>query len=69
MPFLGNWGPLQTQPKRAQFYTIASGLYDYWFDTVHNTLRIRSGGTELTNGASITADTIEFHAQFNKNAF
>lgn len=69
-PFLGNWGPLQTQPQDAWFYssTAASG-YSYVYDTVHNTLRIFSGGTELANAAAITADTIHFCAEFLKNAF
>lgn len=69
-PFLGNWGATQTQPVDAWFYsaTAASG-YSYVYDTVNNTLRIFNGGTELTNGASITPDTIHFCAEFLKNAF
>lgn len=62
----GNIAVLQNAPlpQTAAFYTIASGVYDYWWDKAHNTLRIRSGATELTNGAAITADTIEFEAKF-----
>lgn len=68
--YLGNWGPGQTQPADAWFYssTAATG-YSYVFDAVHNTLRIFNGGTELTNGASITADTIHFCAEFIKQGF
>src|SRR5690242_1666335 len=47
-------------PVLALFFTIASGLYEYWWDTVHQTLRISLAGVELTNGAAITADTIAF---------
>lgn len=69
VPFVGDWGPTQTQPQDAWFYTAASGLYSYQFDTVHNTLRIALGGVELTNGATITADTIHFCAEFIKQSF
>jgi hypothetical protein len=51
-------------PVLALFFTIASGLYEYWWDTVHQTLRISLAGVELTNGAAIAADTIAFHAEF-----
>jgi hypothetical protein len=68
-PFQGNWGPLQTQPQDAWFYSALDGAYQYNFDKTHNTLRINSGGTELANGAAITADAINFRAEFLKNAF
>jgi predicted permease len=51
-------------PVFAEFFTKAGGLYVYWYDTVHNTLRISLAGVELANGAAITADTIAFHAEF-----
>lgn len=65
---VGQWGPTQTQPQVAFFFsTTAATGYSYIYDTVHNTLRIFNGGTELTNGAAITADTIAFEAEFLKN--
>ena len=68
-PFIGDWGPTQTQPQDAWFYSALSSGYSYVFDKTHNTLRIFSGSTELANGASITADTINFAAEFLKNRF
>ena len=75
VPFLGNWGPDQTQPADAFFYSAGGEAatdqvgYGYVFDKTNNTLRITSGGTELSTGATITADTINFEAEFPKNAF
>jgi len=62
-----NVGPTQTQPDPAYFFskTGATG-YTYVYDGTHNTLRIWNGGTELANAASITADTIGFEAEFQK---
>lgn len=45
--------------------TGATG-YNYEYDDTLGTLRIWSAGTELTSGASITTDTISFHAEFSK---
>ncbi|MGA9668247.1 MAG: hypothetical protein WBQ94_03515 [Terracidiphilus sp.] len=54
----GNLGT-QTQPIVAVFRSTTGGVfYSYKFDTVHNTLRIATGGTELSNAGNITADTI-----------
>src|ERR1700749_929595 len=35
-----------------------TGLQSYIYDSVHNTLRIYGGSTELTNAGAITVDTI-----------
>jgi hypothetical protein len=53
-------------PAIAWFITQAGGLYEYSWDKVHNTLRIKLAGAELANAAAITADTIGFHAEFVK---
>jgi hypothetical protein len=72
-PFIGNWGPTQTQPVYATFFSLG-GLasepgYSYLFDTTNNTLRIFSGATELANAANITADNIGFLAEFIRGSF
>jgi hypothetical protein len=40
------------------------GLQSYIYDSVHNSIRIYGGSTELANAAAITADTIVFEAHF-----
>jgi hypothetical protein len=62
----GRFIPLTTksQPAQASFFSEVAGGYGYVYDQTHNTLRIFSGGTELTNGAAITADTIGFRAEY-----
>jgi hypothetical protein len=57
-------GPATTQPQDASFYSALGGIYQYNYDKTHNTLRIISGGTELANAAAITADTINFCAEY-----
>ena len=57
-------GPNTTQPQDASFYSSVGGGYGYVFDKTHNTIRIFNGGTELINGAAITADTINFCAEY-----
>lgn len=61
---LPNVSPQQTQPQEAYFYSALGSGYGYVFDKTHNTLRIFNGGTELANAAAITADTINFSAEF-----
>lgn len=75
VPFLGNWGPDQTQPVWAEFEsggetagTTIPG-YVYTFDAVNNTLRISNGSGELSDTTVPTADKIVFRAEFLKNAF
>lgn len=68
-PQIGPWGP--TIPSVAYFYSIG-GLgtvpgYDYVYNKMSNgssTLRIFNSGTELANSAAITADNIDFEAEF-----
>jgi hypothetical protein len=51
-------------PVYTDIKTLEGGLYAYWYDTVHKTLRISLAGDELEDGDAITADTIGFHAEF-----
>jgi hypothetical protein len=53
-----------SQPQAAYFFSEGGGAYQYNYDQTHNTLRIIAAGTELANGAAITADTIGFEAHF-----
>lgn len=49
----------------AFFYSlVGKGLYQYVYDYVNFTLRIYSGGTELSTSAAIVPDTIGFTAEF-----
>src|ERR1700761_2750012 len=41
-----------------------TGLQSYIYDSVHNTLRIYGGSTELTNAGAITVDTITFEVHY-----
>jgi hypothetical protein len=73
-PYSGLWGPNQTQPKTVSFFSVGGGLttlpgYQYIYDTTNNTLRILSNGTELTNAAVITPDSIGFEAEWIKNGY
>jgi hypothetical protein len=65
------WSPQTTQPCEAYFYSIGKGEttippYTYVWDKTNNALRILIGNTglEIANGAAITADNIEFSAEF-----
>jgi hypothetical protein len=62
-------------PVWAEFQSLAGGgtptgtppsSMTYAWDTVHQTLRIFVGGTELAAAAAIPADTIGFRAEFNR---
>jgi hypothetical protein len=44
----------------------ATAVYSYVYDSVHNSLRIYAGATELANNAAIVVDTIVFEAHFAK---
>lgn len=73
-PYQSTWGPHQTQPKTAHFFSTGGGLttlpgYSYVFDTTLNTLRIFAGATELTNAANITPDVIGFEAEYIKSGY
>ena len=63
---------LQSTPYLAEFYSIGGGAggYDYQWDSVHQTLRIFTGGVEVVTTAAIPAavyaDIIAFVAYFKK---
>lgn len=76
-PQVGPWGPTNpSTPLKVTFYsrgnlaTLPGYTYIYnkiavnGVSTGSTTLRIFSGTTELTNAASITADNIDFEAEF-----
>ncbi len=72
--FLPTVGPTQISPAYARFFTAGQETtipgYGYVYNVLANgssTLRILSGGTELTNTAAITADNISFEAEFIRN--
>ena len=58
-------------PFQAYFYSIDSGFVYTW-DNTNETIRIfQSAGSaaplvEIANGASVTADTVQFHAIFTR---
>ncbi|MGH9439250.1 MAG: hypothetical protein ACRD22_15475, partial [Terriglobia bacterium] len=61
-----------SEPVWAEFASPSSGIV-YRFDPTYITLRIFVGGpavsdplAELASGASVTADTLNFKADFNK---
>jgi hypothetical protein len=66
------WGNLSDvlqnapNPVWAEFISAAGAYtYNYSYNVTTKALRIYApGGTELTNGGTITADTIEFRAEF-----
>ena len=73
-PYQSTFGPLQTKPQYVTFFSTGGGqsslpFYQYTYDTVNGTLRIASSSTELSNGATISSDTIGFKAEFIKNGF
>lgn len=71
--FTAPYGPQTTDPIVAYFTSAIggvlcvtpAGLQSYIYDSVHNTLRVWAG-TELANGAAITADTITFEVHYAK---
>jgi len=70
-------GPISVAaPKWAEFESVGNETtqpgYVYTYNvptTGSTTLRISSGGTELTNGAAITADNIVFKAEWVRGQF
>src|SRR5690348_14781320 len=69
------WGVAQNVFADAPFFCTAFSLstgFAYAYDATHNTLRIfeqnaTTGGlAELANAASVTADTLQFHATFKR---
>jgi len=67
---VGTIGPLSV-PTWIDVKTIAASAYNYQVNTTvtPNLLRILSGITEVSNTTAITADTVQFRAEFIKNAF
>ncbi len=72
-PFLGNWGPAQTLPILAEFFSnggmTTNPFYQYVYDTTNNTLRIATGGTELSSAGNISPDNIGFEAEYIMGGF
>jgi hypothetical protein len=70
--FPAPYGPQTTDPIVAYFTSATGGVngatavYSYVYDSVHNSLRIYAGATELGSGAAIVVDTIVFEAHFAK---
>ena len=63
-------GPLAV-PKWIQFQSVAGSAFNYKINTqvFPNLLLIFNGVTQASDAAAITADTVTFRAEFNKNAF
>lgn len=67
---VGTLGPLAT-PKWIEARTVSGSVYNYKINTsvFPNLLLIYNGVTQVTDATAITADTVNFRAEFIKNQF